>query len=234
MSAESSFLEAVRALSDEEIVQRVRDGETALFEILMRRHNQRIYRVARAILKGDTEAEDVMQQAYVNAYTHLHQFADRARFSTWLTRIAIHEALAQARRRGRQAEIQAMTESDEVSAELWARTPDPERAAFATEIRHALEEALDALPVIYRSVFVLRDVEGLTTQEAAACLEVTEDTVKTRLLRARALLREELLERAGLAAADAFPFFAPRCDRVVAAVFRSISGIPPGPPSGRA
>ena len=126
-----------------------------------------------------------------------------------------------------------MTDSDDVRSELWSRLPDPERAAFATEIRRTLEAALDSLPVIYRSVFMLRDVEGLSTQETAACLEVTEDTVKTRLLRARALLREELFQRAGLAAADTFPFFAPRCDRVVAAVFRSISGIPPGPPSGR-
>jgi RNA polymerase sigma-70 factor (ECF subfamily) len=237
MSAEPALQEAVQALPDEEVVERVRAGESALFEILMRRHNQRIYRVARSILKDDAEAEDVMQQAYVNAYTHLHQFADRARFSTWLTRIAIHEALAHARRRGRQAEVPVMTESDEVRAELWSRTPDPERAAFAGEIRRALEAALDTLPVIYRSVFVLRDVEGLSTQEAAACLEVSEDVVKTRLLRARALLRQELLERAGLAAADAFPFFAPRCDRVVAAVLariRSTSGTPPDRPSGPA
>jgi RNA polymerase sigma-70 factor (ECF subfamily) len=204
-------------LSDEDVVRRVRGGETALFEVLMRRHNQRLYRASRAILRDEAEAEDVMQQAYVNAFTHLDQFQDRASFATWLTRIAVHEALARARRRGRYAEMDAMEESDEARRDRDA-TPDPERQAYAAEVRHALEASLDALPLIYRSVFVLRDVEGLNTQEAAECLSVTPEVVKTRLHRARALLREELFDRAGLSARDAFPFLVPRCNRVVAAV----------------
>jgi RNA polymerase sigma-70 factor (ECF subfamily) len=212
-------------LSDEDVVRRVRAGETALFEILMRRHNQRLYRASRAIVRDEAEAEDVMQQAYVNAFAHLDQFQDRASFATWLTRIAVHEALARTRRRGRYAEMDAMDESDEARGDRDG-TPDPERQAYCAEVRHALEAALDALPVIYSSVFVLRDVEGLTTQEAAECLSVTAEVVKTRLHRARALLREELFERAGLSARDAFPFLVPRCDRVVAAVLRRVGAVP--------
>ena len=190
----------------------------------MRRYNQRLFRVSRAIVRDDAEAEDVMQQAYVNAYVHLHQFEDRAKFSTWLTRIAVYEALARVRRRGRQGEVD-MGEGD---MEPRSRTPDPEHEAFASEIRRVLECSLDALPAIYRSAFMLRDVEGLSTAEAAECLSVTEDTVKTRVHRARILLREQLLERAGLAAGNAFPFLAPRCDRVVAAVLAHLGITPHG------
>jgi RNA polymerase sigma-70 factor (ECF subfamily) len=213
---------AYGALSDEEVIRRVRTGEAELFEVLMRRYNQRLYRVSRAIVRDEAEAEDVMQQAYVNAYVHLDQFEDRAKFATWLTRIAVHEALARVRRRFRQAEVD-MGEGD---MELRSRTPDPERQAFAGEVRRALESSLDSLPAIYRSAFILRDVEGLSTAEAAECLSVTEDTVKTRVHRARALLREELLERAGLAANDAFPFLVPRCDRMVAAVLARLDITP--------
>ena len=216
------------ALSDEDVVRRVRAGEVGLFEILMRRYNQRLYRAARSIVKDEAEAEDVMQQAYVNAYTHLHQFADRARFGTWLTRIAIHEALARARRRGRFTEIDAM--EDDGRRDLLSKEPDPEREAMSGELRQALESALDALSPIYRTVFMLRDVEGLSTGEAAECLGVTEETVKTRLHRSRTLLREALFERAGLAARNAFPFLVPRCDRVVAAVLAQVAFQPPSPP----
>jgi RNA polymerase sigma-70 factor, ECF subfamily len=206
------------ALSDEDIVRRVCAGESGLFEILMRRHNQRIFRVARAILRDEAEAEDVMQQAYVNAFTHLHQFADRSLFVTWLTRIAMYEAFARRRRRGRLAEIEAMSQDARGRAAMTSAGPDPERQAFSGELRRALEASLDALPDMYRCVFVMREVEGLSTAETAHCLEVSEDVVKTRLLRARGLLRRALMEQAGLAARDLFPFPAPRCNRVVAAV----------------
>jgi RNA polymerase sigma-70 factor, ECF subfamily len=226
MSTVASKPAVHEALSDEDVVRRVRAGETALFEILMRRHNQRLYRASRAILRDEVEAEDVMQQAYVNAYAHLDQFEDRASFATWLTRIAVHEALARVRRRGRFAEMDVMGESDEIHADREGN-PDPERQAYAGEVRRALEAALDALPLIYRSVFMLRDVEGMSTQEAADCLAVTQETVKTRLHRARALLREELFSRAGLTARDAFPFLVPRCDRIVAAVLARVGQAPP-------
>lgn len=218
--------------SDEELVRRVRQGETALFEVLMRRYNQRLFRVGRAILRDEAEAEDVMQQAYVNAYTNLHQFEERARFGTWLTRIAVNEALARLRRRGRLEEVDAMPEWDEKAMDaLRSKALTPEEQALRGEMRAILETSFAAIPEIYRSVFMLREVEGLSTTEAAECLGLNEDTVKTRLHRARALLRQELFERAGLATAELFPLHLSRCDRVVAAVFAQLN-LPP-PPSLR-
>ena len=126
--------EASQALSDVEVVKRVRDGETALFEILMRRYNQRLYRVARAILKDEGEAEDVMQQAYVNAYMHLDQFAERASFSTWLTKIAVYEALARSRRRSA-ADLHSALTGEETMNQIPTSAPDPEHQAFATELK---------------------------------------------------------------------------------------------------
>ena len=225
MSTMSLGPDLVRSLSDvpdEEIVRRVVAGDSALFEVLMRRHNQRLYRVARAILRDEAEAEDVMQQAYVNAYVHLDQFADRARFSTWLTRIATYEALGRLRRRGRFTEIEGMSDSARDGDMLAAQGPNPEREAYLGELRTTLEGSVDALPEAYRSVFVLRDVEGLSTAETAQCLGLSEDVVKTRLVRARAQLRRSIWERAGLASRDLFPFHAPRCNRVVAAVMAQL------------
>lgn len=205
-------------LSDEEIVDRVLGGEPALFELLMRRHNPRLYRIARSIVRDESEAEDVMQQAYVNAYSHLHQFGGRARFSTWLGRIAVHEALARSRRRRLRPEVE-ISSAEGTHAALHASQPDPEQQAAAGELRRVLERALDALPRASRTLFVLREVEGLSTAETAEHLGVSEDVVKTRLHRARTRLRRELVERAGLVRKDVFPFQARRCTRVVVAVF---------------
>jgi RNA polymerase sigma-70 factor (ECF subfamily) len=218
-------------ISDEEVVRRVRAGETGLFEVVMRRYNQRLYRVARAIVRDDAEAEDVTQQAYVNAYRHLDQFAGRAMFSTWLTRIAVHETLARVRRRGRFDEQERVDDRDgDIMDALKAPGPDPERQAFAGEIRTLIESAIETLPEHYRTVFVMRAVEGMSTAESAECLDITEETAKTRLHRARTLLRDMLYERAGIESAAAFSFEAPRCDRVVAAVFEQIEAIDPSSP----
>jgi RNA polymerase sigma-70 factor (ECF subfamily) len=208
---------------DLDVIGQILAGRTALFELLMRRYNERVYRTARAIVRDDSEAEEVMQQAYVNAFTHLRQFNGSARFSTWLTRIAINEALARVRRQGRYEVF-----DDEVS-NVEPFTPghpsdNPERQAFTTELRALLEWAIDALPDGMREVFVLREVEGLSTYEAAECLGVSEDVVKTRLSRGRAALRRLLMERTGATAPEAFRFYRPRCDRVVAQVFASIAG----------
>ncbi len=207
------------APDDEEIVRRVVAGETALFEALMRRYNQRLYRVARSILRDESEAEDVMQQAYVNAYSHLAQFAGRAKFSTWLTRIAVHEALARARRRARSKGIDSMSdEDDDPSAMPRDERPDPEKQAQVTELRRLLESAIDGLPAPYRSVFILREAEGLATTEVAECLDISEETVRTRLHRARALLRRRIYESTGATSSSAFAFHLSRCDRVVTRV----------------
>ena len=217
-----------KALSDEEVVRRVREGDTPLFEVLMRRYNQRLYRVARGILRDDAEAEDVMQHAYVEGYLHIGQFEGRAAFSTWLTKIAVYEALARLRRRGKELLVDPLPEADEdPMSTLRSPRPDPEQQAAQGEARVLLEQAIDALPTAYRSVFVLREVEGLSTAESAECLDVSVEVVKTRLHRARALLREELLARAGVAASTAFSFHLSRCDRVVAAVFERLRSAPP-------
>jgi RNA polymerase sigma-70 factor (ECF subfamily) len=200
----------------------VLSGQTALFELLMRRYNERLYRAARAITRDEREAEDVMQQAYVNAYANLRQFKGTALFATWLTRIAVNEALARVRRRGRYEPFEEndFDVEDGVSVQS---APGPEQQAFAGELRDLLEWAIDSLPGGAREVFVLRDVEGLTTADTAAALGVSEDVVKTRLSRARMSLRRALLERAGVVASDAFRFERPRCDRVVASVLAQIA-----------
>ena len=206
-------------LSDEAIVERIRRGETALFEQLMRRHNRRIYRAARAILRSDADAEDVMQQTYAQAFARLDQWEGRGAFGAWLTRIAVYEALARIRRNDREPPCDLA--SDRIADRARADT-DPEREAARGELRRLLEEAIDALPETSRVVVMLRDVEGLSTAEVAASLGLAEQAVRTRLHRARASLRWNLLERTGGSWDAAFPFFAPRCDRVVAAVLLRI------------
>ena len=218
----------METLSDDEVVARVLAGETALFEVLMRRYNQRVYRAARAVLGNDLEAEDVMQDAYVRAFAHLAQFESRASFATWLTRIAVHEALARARRAGRQESLDADPEPPALSAVVpIVAHRDPERRMFDSEMKDFLEAAIGGLPSAYRTVFVLRDVEGMSTADTAEALGVSEDVVKTRLHRARGLLRDALYERAGASTPAAFQFEAPRCDRVVAAVMRRIAATSP-------
>jgi RNA polymerase sigma-70 factor (ECF subfamily) len=220
-SVSALVLESWACLPDEQIVDRVLEGETALFEVLMRRHNERLYRAARAILRDEAEVEDVLQQAYVNAYTHLRQFDRRAQFLTWLTRIAIHEALARARRRSRLTEIDPDRPTGSVMPALTS-TADPERLAFAHELGALIEAAVDRLPDGAREVFMLRTVEGMSTEEVATALDVSIAVVKTRLSRARAMLRRELASQADDAAANAFRFLRPRCDRVVAGVLARI------------
>ncbi|MBV8517869.1 MAG: RNA polymerase sigma factor [Acidobacteria bacterium] len=205
--------------SDEELVARIVAGDAALFEILMRRYNQRVYRAVRAVLRGDDEVEDVMQQAYLNAYQHLGQFQGRARFSTWLTRIAVNEALARLRRRGQHEDA---GEPDAMIRLVDESQPDPERQTVTSELRDVLEREVAALPDAFRLVLILRDVEGLSTAEAAATLEISEDNVKTRLHRARTLLRDNLYRRAGVTLDSLFVFGNARCDRVVAAVMAKL------------
>lgn len=204
-------ISATEQLTDAEVVQRVVNGDTALFEILVRRYNQRVYRAVRAVLRTDDEVEDVMQQAYLNAFAHLRQFAERAQFSTWLIRIAVNEALARLRKRGRaEWEIETM--------ELQSNAPDPEQQAQTSQLRDVMETELAALPATYRTVLVLREVEGLSTAETAEALGVSDDVVKTRLHRARAMVRDGFARRAGDTLQAVYSFGSARCDRVTAAV----------------
>lgn len=218
-----TYLTAVAGLdmddaSDEAIVARVVAGDTAAFERLVRRHNQRLFRAMRAILKNDDEAEDAMQEAYVSAFAHLTEFGGRARFSTWLVRIAVYEALGRLRKGKR------LTSLDDTQLEegAMATTRDPEEATSDQELRVLLEHAVDALPVGFRAVFVMRAVEGLSANETAEALDIPEETVRTRLHRARGLLRDDLVQRLDAIAPQAFAFHLSRCDRVAAGVLDRI------------
>jgi len=218
---------ACAGLSDTELVARILAGQCELFEIVMRRHNQQLYRAARAIVRNEAEVEDVLQQAYLNAFAHLEQFEARSQLSTWLTRIVINEACA--RRRRSQRIPASISEAHRVAPsstldDMASGLPSPEHQAYAGELQRVLEEAVDALPEPYRVVFMLRDVEGMSTSETGTVLELGAEAVKTRLHRARAMLRRVVAERIGAAAPGTFQFQVPRCDRVVHAVLRRLAG----------
>jgi len=208
--------------SDEEVVASILQGETGLYEIIMRRYNQRLYRIARSILREDAEAEDVMQDAYVRAYQHLSQFAGRSRFAAWLTRITVNEALARRKNSQRHLEIEGMPPEKQETL-LTSRAASPEHQASTRELGALLEDAIVSLPDAYRPVLVMRDVEEMSTVETAAALDLSEENVKVRLHRARAMLRRELYSRAGVGYASAFPFLGARCNRIVERVFELIS-----------
>ena len=210
------------ALTDAEIVRRVQAGDRALFEILMRRHNARVFRAARAILRDPDEAEDVMQDAYVRAYEHLGDFEGRARFSTWLTRIAVHEALARARKQKRFDRLDPSGSQSQEQSMTTRPAASPEDETSDREMRVVLERAIDDLPDDFRAVFVLRAVEEMSGAEAAECLGVPEETVKTRLHRARGRLQKTLLTSFEPALPRVYDFHLSRCDRVVDAVLRRI------------
>ncbi|HEY3445686.1 MAG TPA: RNA polymerase sigma factor [Myxococcales bacterium] len=206
-------------LPDEEVVERVLAGDRSLFEVLMRRHDQRVYRAVRGLLP-EADAEDAMQQAWVSAYTHLREFRSEARFFTWIVRIAVHEALARMRRGSRMAPL------DEAEDEVPSMQADPEVDLGRRELAGLVERAVAKLPELYRVVFMLREIEGMDTEETAEALGVTEWVVKTRLHRARTKLQAALIEEAGQAAREAFAFEAPRCNRVVGAVMQAITRLP--------
>jgi RNA polymerase sigma-70 factor, ECF subfamily len=213
-------------LSDEAVVARVLAGERALFELIMRRHNQRLFRVARAILRDDDEAEDAVQQAYIAAFERLAQFAGAARFSTWLTRIAIHTSLARLRRTRQRAEVTSGPEPEEVMSKLASPSENPEEQVSRRELTVLLERAIDELPDLYRVVVMMRQVQQLSTAETAECLEVSEDVVKVRLHRGTAMLRQAMAQRMEAMAGETFAFLGERCDRIVAAVMRAVGGEP--------
>lgn len=208
--------EAVLGLADEELVRRIIDGETALFELIVRRYNQRLFRTARAILRDDNAAEDAIQEAYLRAFAKLDQFAGEAKFSTWLTKIAVYEALGRLRRAKLEEEL----------AETMDAEPNPERAAYGRELQSAIERAVDSLPPMYRTIFVMREVDELSVAETADCLGITQENVKTRLHRARTLLRSRLEQAIGSATIHAFSYLGSRCDRMTAAVMQRINGLP--------
>jgi len=209
--------------TDEDIVERVLAGDNALYEILVRRHNQRLYRVARAIVRNDAEAEDVMQDAYVRAFAHLDQFEGRARFGAWLTRIAVNEALARVRMQQRMQPLADDGSEGEYAMPANYHSMNPEEHTSNAELGLILEETLLSLPEQYRAVVMLRDVEEMSTAETAEALDLTEENVKVRLHRGRAILRESISDRVGTTAREAFPFMGTRCERMIALVMRRVT-----------
>ena len=197
------------------------------FERIMREHNRMLFRTARAILRDDAEAEDALQEAYIQAYHALASFRGEAKLSTWLARIVANEALMRLRKLSRRAEIVPMQpaatrqELEQVSDTDMDNAPDT--SAEREELRRALESQIDALPDSYRAVFMLRAVEELSVEETAAVLEIPPATVRTRFFRARSLLREALAQKIDLAYEDAFSFAGSRCDRIVARVLERIN-----------
>lgn len=224
MTAAGSSAPSWAGPSDDEIVERVRSGDAASYEILMRRYNQRLYRAVRAVLGDEADVEDVMQEAYLAAYRHLDGFAGRARFSTWLIRIAVNRALDRLRRARRSLSFDPLAENAlEGAAALTAmRRDDPEQRAGERELARLLERAIDELPAAFRAAYVLRELEGMDPAEAAESLGIEEATLKTRLHRARQRLRAALSSELGAAAEDVFRFGGERCDRVVAALLGRI------------
>jgi len=200
-------------LPDNQLVRRVLAGEPAYFEILVHRHSERVYRAARAVLGDEEEAADVVQETFVRAYRKLGQFAGRARFSTWLTKIAVYEAGAR-RRKSRARAVKAREPAHRDPGNEPDTAPDPERGALVREVKALLEEAIEDLPDHYRTVFMMRVVEEASTAETAEVLNLSRDVVKTRLRRARALLRKKLHAAVGPLGREAFPFAGERCQRM--------------------
>ncbi|HEV8629363.1 MAG TPA: RNA polymerase sigma factor [Thermoanaerobaculia bacterium] len=208
---------ATPGLADDEVVARVRDGDAPLFEVLMRRYNQRLYRLVRPLLGDDDEAADVLQEAWVRAYQHLDQFAGRARFSTWVSKIAIYQAYARTRARRRLVPVATVDEAAGEAA--FTPTPvSPESASEHRELADLLRAAVERLPAPLRLVFVLRAIEELSTQETAEVLAISPQNVKVRLHRARAALRGDLERRLGAEASRLYGFDGDRCDAIVAGV----------------
>jgi RNA polymerase sigma-70 factor (ECF subfamily) len=213
-----------QSLTDDELVRRALARDPQAFRAIMTRYNRRLYRIARGILGNDGESEDALQDAYLNAFARLDSFRSEASLATWLSRIVINEALGRLRKNKRAARL---TATDRPRAEiipfpLNQSSDDPERSMAQRQILVLVERAMDALPEIYRAVFVARVVEGLSAEETAELLGLKPETVKTRLHRARSLLRERLHEQIGPVLLDAFPFAGRRCERLTERVMAQL------------
>ena len=212
-------------LPDSELVERARAGDHQAIEHIIRRYNRKLYRTARAILRDDAEAEDAVQEAYLQALRGLAKFRGDSSLGTWLTRIAANEALMRRRRNVRRSEVIPLREDGEMLMEELPgdEAATPEREVLGNQVRRLLERQVDSLPDLYRAVFVLRAVEEMSVEETAAALDIPEATVRVRYFRARALLRTALERQVDDSLRDVFAFDGERCDRIVAGVLASLS-----------
>ncbi|HKO82666.1 MAG TPA: RNA polymerase sigma factor [Chitinophagaceae bacterium] len=207
-------------ISDHEIITRILDGEKNLYALIVRRYNQRLYRVALSILNDDAEVEDVMQTAYINAYENLGKFAFKASFSTWLTRILINESLLRLKKRGKSIHMNDDTMDKEIYQQHKIEVQTPAAKMLNAELKLALEEAIRRLPEKYRTVFVMREIEDMNVAETQACLDISAVNVKVRLNRAKVLLKESLSEF--YKKEDILHFHLSRCDKMVEHVMKQV------------
>jgi RNA polymerase sigma-70 factor (ECF subfamily) len=211
-------------LVDAELVRAVQEGSASAMRLLVRRYNQRLYRVARAIVRDDTDAEDVLQEAYLSAFASLGTFRGDASLSTWLTRIVANKAISRLQREEMAVPLDELEKIDWIQAEIVGMPHlDPEAAAARSQIRELLERAIDNLPTAFRIVFVMRMVEQLSVRETASSLGISEQTVKTRLHRAKKLMREQLQIELGSALTDTFLFEDPRCAEFIEALLAALA-----------
>lgn len=216
-------VESIFAPDDLALARRAVSGDGEAFRAIMKRHNQRLYRLARSIIRNDGEAEDIVQESYVSAFAHLRSFRGDATLATWLSRIVINEALGRVHKaqRGERRNDRGI-EAQIIPFPLNGVDDDPERTMAQRQIVQLVERATDDLPDEFRTVFVARVIEGLSIKETAELLGILPETVKTRLHRARLLIREKLDEQIGPVLLDAFPFAGQRCDRLTAAVMKRL------------
>ncbi len=212
------------AEAEAHLVRRAVCGEAEAVRQIVKAHNQRLYRLVRAVVRSNADAEDVLQEAYLHAFANLDGFAGGSSLSTWLSRIALNAALMRlrAQKRQKRAAITVPMEADIIPFPLSASTADPERVMAQRQLLHLIEEATDALPDTFRLVFVARVIEGLSVEETATLLDLPPATVKTRLHRARKAIRTQLEERIGPVLVDAFPFAGTRCERLTEAVIAKL------------
>jgi RNA polymerase sigma-70 factor (ECF subfamily) len=215
---------------DAELVARARDRDEAAIRAIMQANNRRLYRIARGILRNDGEAEDVVQETYVRAFTHLESFRGDSSFATWLGRIAINEALGRLRRQRPSVEWTTLEpgflEAQIIQFPVSASSEDPERTMAQREIQKVVEHAIDDLPEAFRIVFITRVIEGMNVEETADILGLKPETVKTRLHRARAMLRDNVEKKIGPVVMEAFPFAGKRCERLTDAVMKRLGLTP--------
>ena len=210
-----------RSQPDDDLVGRARARDGNALRAIVKTHNQRLYRIARSIVRNDSEAEDILQESYVRAFSHLGEFRGESSFATWLSRIVINEALGRLRKQRRSPTIVVSDDASQsriIPFPLNMSSDDPERTMAQRQILELVEQTTDKLPDAFRTVFVARVIEGLSLQETADVLELRPETVKTRLHRARHMLRKDLEARIGPLLLNAFPFAGRRCDRLTAAV----------------
>lgn len=208
--------------TDADLLPRLIGGDRHAFELMMRRHNRRLYRLARATLRNDCDAEDALQEAYLAAYHSLAGFRGDAALSTWLSRLVMNECLGRLRRSKRREQIAPTDGGDALDVHALS-AHEPEHALARAQLRRLIEQRLDRLPDDYRTVFVLRSVEEMSVEETAAWLDISPEAVRTRHLRARSLLRGALERELGDAAREMFGFGGDHCDRIVAAVLARIA-----------